>query len=306
MPTLAIATAIAATGHDPDLPPLLAACQALGIPTRALAWDDPTISWRGFDAVLLRSTWDYTRRLPEFLAWCDQIQQHCLLLNPLAVLRWNSDKHYLADLAAMGVPVISSRFVEPDEAALPVLEAWLATQPAGEFVVKPCIGAGAEDAVRYSPGQLFAASNHLAGLLDQQRSALLQPYLASVDLQGETALVYLGGEFSHALRKEARLGQVDHPLPERIALSNASPVQRSLAEHALAAASRLLQLEEPLAYARVDLLEASDGTPRLLELELIEPSLFLDHAGAAAHALARQLAARLAASAAVRTRTACA
>lgn len=304
MPTLVIATAIAATGHDADLPPLVAACQATGLDTRVLAWDDPTIRWHGFDAVLLRSTWDYISQLPEFLAWCTQVQQHTLLLNPLAVVRWNSDKHYLADLAAIGVPVITSQFVEADESALPALQTWLANQPACEFVIKPCVGAGAHDAVRYSPGQLFAASNHLARLLDRQHAALLQPYLESVDLHGETALVYVNGELSHAVRKAARLDGTNTPLPERITACLARPAQVSLAEHALEATSRLLQLEQPLVYARVDMLDDANGTPRLLELELIEPSLFLDHSANAAQVMARQLTVRLAATTAIRTRTA--
>src|SRR3982751_1456682 len=114
MPRLALATAIAATGQDHDLAPLLEACARAGLGADVVAWDDPTVSWNRFDAVLLRSPWDYTERHAEFMAWCERVNRVSMLLNPLHVLRWNTDKHYLAELAATGVPVVPSFFVEPE------------------------------------------------------------------------------------------------------------------------------------------------------------------------------------------------
>src|SRR5688572_26084805 len=104
MKTLALVTAVAATGHDEDLVPLFEACTQAGLHPRIVAWDDSTISWRRFDAALLRSPWDYTERLGEFLDWCKRVQQSTQLLNPLAVVRWNTDKHYLAELESAGMP----------------------------------------------------------------------------------------------------------------------------------------------------------------------------------------------------------
>ena len=109
---IALATAIAAWGHDIDMPPLQAAFARAGVSAEVLAWDDPTVAWSRFDAVLLRSTWDYTQRLPDFLAWCERVAAQTRLLNPPATVRWNTDKHYLADLAARGVPVVPSIFIE--------------------------------------------------------------------------------------------------------------------------------------------------------------------------------------------------
>src|SRR5690606_18362473 len=191
---LALATAIAALSLDEDLAPLQQACVAAGIDAQVLAWDDPTVSWGRFDAVLLRSTWDYMDRLPEFLAWCDRVQSCSRLWNPPDVVRWNTDKRYLGDLAARGLPVIESHFLAPgdDAASLPDLE---------EFVVKPTVGAGSRDAQRYQRGEREKAVAHARRLLDAGRHVLVQPYLHAVDEHGETALLFFEGRFSHAIRK---------------------------------------------------------------------------------------------------------
>ena len=267
MRPLALATAIAAYALDEDLAPLRSACDEGGIDAQVVAWDDPTVSWSRFEAVLLRSTWDYIDRLPEFLAWCDRVGATTRLLNPPDVVRWNTDKHYLADLARAGVPTIESRFLAPgdDPAALP---------PFDEFVVKPAVGAGSRGCRRFTAADRDAAVAHAASLLGAGRHVLVQPYLAAVDDHGEAALVYFGGEFSHAIRKAPLLrrdGTASTALfaPERIGARTPSAAEREVAAAALAALP-----SGPLPYARVDLLPSADG-PRLLELELTEPSLFL-------------------------------
>lgn len=295
MPSLALATAIAAAGLDDDLTPLLDACARAGIQVQARAWDDPTVAWGRFDAVLLRSTWDYTHRLPEFLGWCECISMQTRLINPLHVIAWNTDKHYLADLAAGGIPIVPTRFVEPDAEPLPTLRAFLAEYAdAGEFVVKPAVGAGSSDTQRYAREQEFAAANHLGRLLDAGRSALLQPYLASVDRDGETALMYFDGRFSHAIRKGPLLQRDEGPTPHLFAAETIVPRtpgndEIALAERVLAVATQALGLDAPLNYARVDLIRAHDGKPQLLELELCEPSLFFEHAASSADRFATLL-----------------
>jgi hypothetical protein len=296
MPRLALATAIAAAGSDDDLIPLLDACAAAGLETSIRAWDDPSVTWSRFDVVLLRSTWDYTQRLPEFLQWCERVSSQARLLNPLPVVRWNTDKHYLADLAARGVPVIPSAFVEPEDEPLPALQAFLAAHAnAAEFVVKPAIGAGSRDTQRYAREQEFAAANHIARLLEDGRSALLQPYLASVDEAGETALVYFNGEYSHAIRKGPLL-RLDDAATEALFAAEAITArtpgddERELGEQVLAAATAQLGITAPLPYARVDLIRDADGRPRLLELELCEPSLFFTYAQGSAERFAGLLA----------------
>jgi O-ureido-D-serine cyclo-ligase len=289
MPHIALATAIAAYTLDEDMQPLLAALDAAGVKVEPIAWDDRTVSWSRFDAVLLRSTWDYSQRLPEFLRWCERVDRVTTLLNPLPVVRWNTDKHYLAELERAGVAIVPSTFVEPDENAAEALAAFLVAHPdADNFVVKPAIGAGSRDAQRYSRTQEVAPASHIARLLDANRSVLLQPYLPSVDEHGETALIYLDGTFSHAIRKGALLQLNEDPTralfaAEHITTREAGDDERALADAVLAAIPPIDGVEMPLLYARVDVIRDADGKPCVLELELAEPSLFFDtHPDAAA------------------------
>jgi glutathione synthase/RimK-type ligase-like ATP-grasp enzyme len=279
MPRIALATAIAAFTLDEDMDPLLAACAQAGVGAQRLAWDDPTVSWGRFDAVLLRSTWDYTDRLPEFLAWCERVSAQTRLINPLEVVRWNTDKRYLGELARARVPVIETHYLSladaPDD--FPAFE---------EFVVKPTVGAGSRGARRFISAEREQATAHAAALQAQGREVMVQPYLAQVDSAGETALLFFGGAFSHAIRKGPLLprgGEATRALfaPERIQPREPSDAERAVAEQVLDA----LPFGRPL-YARVDLLPSPEG-PRLLELELTEPSLFFDTApGAAARLVA--------------------
>lgn len=278
---LALATAIAAMSLDEDLAPLLQACLDAGMDAEVRAWDDPTVGWSRYDAVLLRSTWDYMDRLPEFLGWCERVDRASRLWNPPEVVRWNTDKRYLADLAARGVPVIESHFLAPgdDPATLPALE---------EFVVKPTVGAGSRDAQRYVAAEREAAIAHARRLLDAGRHVLVQPYLHAVDTDGETALLYFGGRFSHAIRKAPLLQRGEGPTralfkAEHIQPRTPSDAERALADRTLAALSF-----GPLAYARVDLLPSPEG-PRLLELELTEPSVFLPYSEGAGTRFAEAL-----------------
>jgi len=272
---IALVTAIAAYALDEDLQPLQQALHSAGIEAPILAWDDDTVSWSRFDIALLRSPWDYTNRLAEFLDWAERTSTQTRLLNPLEVVRHNTDKHYLGELAARGLSVVPSRFVEPDDLAAARLDAFLAEfSDAAEFVVKPCVGAGSRDAQRYSRAQVLAARAHVERLQSQRRSVLLQPYLASVDDAGETALMYFNGVFSHAIRKGPLLQRGAGPTralfaPEKITARTPGADELALAEAVLAALPG-----GPLAYARVDLIRGTDGAPCLLELELTEPSLF--------------------------------
>lgn len=297
---LALVTAVPAMALDEDLPPLIAACQAAGIETTIAAWDDPTVSWQRFDAALLRSTWDYVERLPEFLHWCDTVESHTRLLNPAHVVRTNTDKHYLAALHGLGIATVPSQFVEPGEESLPAVKALLAGHPeAAEFVVKPAVGAGSRDAQRYGREQTDAASTHVQRLLAAGRSVLLQPYLASVDDAGETALLYFGGVYSHAIRKGPLLRRGEGPTshlfaPEAITAREPGADERALADRIIAVLPGLFGLEKPLVYARIDLIRSDDGSPRLLELELTEPSLFFAHAAGSDERLARVLNRQLA------------
>jgi O-ureido-D-serine cyclo-ligase len=291
---IALVTAIAAFTLDEDLAPLQHALHAAGIEAPIVAWDDDTVSWARFDAALLRSPWDYTTRLPEFLAWAERTSACTRLLNPLEVVRHNTDTHYLGELAARGLAVVPSTFVEPGDDAAAALAAFLAAQAdAADFVVKPCVGAGSRDAQRYARGQAGAAGAHVDRLLAQSRSVLLQPYLDRVDDAGETALMFFDGAFSHAIRKGPLLQRDEGPTRALFAAETITARVPGDDELGLARAVLDALPGEPLAYARVDLIRAGDGSPCLLELELTEPSLFFAFAEGAAERFAAVLARRL-------------
>ena len=275
-------TARAARGLDEDMPPLTAALAASGATSQIVDWDDGKADWGRFDLVVPRSAWDYAERLPEFLAWAERVDRLTTLVNPLPVVRWNTDKHYLGELARAGAPVVRTWYVEPGEDPGSMLAELLAADACREVVVKPAVGAGSRDARRHARAARAEILAHIEPLLAAGRSVMLQPYLESVDRDGETALMYLDGRFSHAIRKGALLpagAQATAALfaPEEIVPRTATADELAAAEGILGAAPF-----GNLLYARVDLLRDAAGVPRLLELELTEPSLFLTYAPGAA------------------------
>jgi glutathione synthase/RimK-type ligase-like ATP-grasp enzyme len=267
---------------------LVAACARAGLSAEWQVWDDDSVDWSAPDLVVIRSTWDYTGRRSEFLRWADGVRR---LANPAGVVAWSSDKTYLIDLAARGVPVVPTAVVPAGEAIEP---------PVGlDFVVKPSVGAGSMGAGRFSfhdPLALDGARAHATQLHALGRTVIVQPYLEGVDTAGETAMVYFGGTFSHAIRKGAMLPEpMVHPVeegssrahfvPERIEARSPSAAEHRVAERALAA----IPASPPLVYARVDLLPSEDG-PVVTEMELVEPSLFLPYSPGATDRLAAQMA----------------
>lgn len=291
MTAIALVTAAAARNLDEDLGPLDAAMRAAGVAPSIIEWDDEAIDWSAFGLTVLRSTWDYSTRLPEFLRWIDRISPQTTLVNPREVVRWNTDKHYLAQLANAGVPVVPSTFVEPGEDARRALDAFLA-DAGDEFVVKPSVGAGSRDAQRYGREEHLAAIAHATRLLDANRSVLLQPYLARVDAHGETALIFFAGAFSHAIRKGPLLKRGEGPTRALFATEHITPRSPSAEEIAVAGRTLAAMPFGALLYARVDLIHDDDGAPRVLELELTEPSLFFAHAPGSAERFARAIVER--------------
>lgn len=295
---IAVLTAQAARGLDEDEGLLQDTLQGLGAEVRVVAWDDPQVDYRAFDLALLRSTWDYADRLPQFLAWAAHVDECTRLENPLSLVRWNTDKHYLRELAqALPGEVIPSCFLGPGEDPSP-LQSFLAQISTREVVVKPAVGAGSLEVQRHPRGAASILS-HVQRLHDLQRDVLVQPYLERVDQEGETALIFLEGVYSHAIRKGPMLRQGGSALtstapalfvPEVITSRVPGQDERDLAERVLA----LLPVR-PL-YARVDLIRNDEGRPCLLELELCEPSLFLRHHPPAAPRFAASILARMAAS----------
>lgn len=247
-PRIVLAGCARSVSGDGDDAGLVSALRGRGLHAKWLSWDDPDTARA--DLVILRATWDYAERLEEFLAWTTTVPH---LLNAPAVVAWNADKRYLLDLAVRGVPVMPSAVFAPDEPVrLPT---------AAQVVVKPSTGAGSVGAQRYS--DRTAAMAHAAALQAQGRGVLVQPY----DDRVETALLFLGGKPSHAFTKGG-----SHPVES---LTPAEPDFEvwDVGFAALdAAAVQLNVAASDFLYARVDVIGDIDD-PRLLELELIEPSL---------------------------------
>jgi glutathione synthase/RimK-type ligase-like ATP-grasp enzyme len=225
--------------------------------------------------MLVNYCWGYVSRREAFLAWAERTAERSVLVNPLPVLRWNSDKIYLADLAADGVPTVPTRFVKPGEA-------WAV--PAEDYVIKPSVGSGGWWAARYAQSPPEAPDRHVAALHATGQTVLVQPYQRAVDNEGETALVFFGGQFSHAVHKaallEADVGVTD-ALWEREVITpiGASEAHLNVARAAIASVAG--QVGKTV-YARVDVISGDGGSPLVAEVELIEPSLFLPTADTAA------------------------
>ncbi|HLL37511.1 MAG TPA: hypothetical protein VK545_27275 [Streptomyces sp.] len=271
---------------DRDLPELERALREAGADARVVAWDDQDADWSAFDLALIRSTWDYSWRAEEFLEWTRKCQALTRLANPADVVRWNADKRYLGELAAAGVPTVPTRYLAPgDPADLP---------DSHDYVVKPTSGAGARFAARYTPDERDTALRHLERMHAEGFTAMVQPYLPAVDVDGERALQFFGGRLLHASRKGAVLApgtpydarKVAHPSLEPWA---PTPAELAVAERALAAVP---VPSAGLLYARVDLVDGEDGRPVVMELELVEPNLFLGlHPGSVAGVVEAVLAA---------------
>jgi glutathione synthase/RimK-type ligase-like ATP-grasp enzyme len=264
---------------DVDTPLLLSALERAGLHADLCVWDDVTVDWESYDLTVIRSTWDYSPRRLEFLEWAKARPR---LLNPYDVVEYSTDKHYLADLAASGVPIVPTSFCERGET--PIF-------PDVDFVVKPAVGAGSIDADRYRARETERASAHVAALHAKGRSVIIQPYVQTVDLFGEHAMIFIDGEFSHAMAKGAMLNT---PADARDALFRREQMTRDVTEpEALALAEQLLVGRfAKLLYARVDVVAAPSGW-QLMELELVEPSLFLTFEPSAADRLAVAIAGRL-------------
>lgn len=260
---------------------LVAELTRLGVTVEIHPWDEP-LDWSGFGLAVVRTTWDYWARSEEFAAWAERTARLTTLRNPVEVLLWNSHKGYLVELAAAGVPVVPTRLV-PRGASDAERGRVLLAFGDDEVVLKPAVSAGARGALRSLAADRASAA-HLAELTGVG-DALVQPFAESVLARGETSLVFFDGVFSHAVRKIPAAGEY------RIHLHHGGSVQHytpDAAELAVATAA-LAAAPAATSYARVDLVQLPGG-PAVMELELIEPELFLPTAPAAAGRYARVLA----------------
>lgn len=259
---------------DPESHFLRDALFAQSIRSEMAGWDDPTVDWASAALVLIRTPWNYVQHHADFLAWAKRTAAIVPMQNDIGIIEWNIHKRYLVELQAKGVPVIPTMIVPQGTTAPDLSDAG-----EGELVVKPAIDGGARGAMRGAVNQP-ALLRHVIDLA-KARDVLVQPYASAIATQGEVSLVYFGGAYSHAVRKIPASGdyRVQTQHGGRNVDHTPTSAEFAAAEKALAAAPG------KVAYARVDLVDYQ-GAPHLMELELMEPELFLGHDPNAARRLA--------------------
>ncbi|GAC1549170.1 MAG: hypothetical protein NVS3B10_12590 [Polyangiales bacterium] len=275
-PRIHLATCRPLPEPDVDEPSLVEALRARGAEVSVVAWNDPDVDAADADACVIRSTWDYFHDHDRFLAWVERTARVTRLLNPARVIGWNSDKAYLRAMHDAGVPIAPTAWLEAG-APPPRLDALLDERGWDDVVLKPTVSGGSFATLRARRDDLAAADRHLAEHLPR-RGMMVQRYVPSVDGHGERSLVWIDGELTHSIRKSPRfLGQAE-------SVSSALPIddaERATAERVLRATGT-----DDLLYARIDLARDEAGTPMLMELELLEPSLLLRESPAALARLA--------------------
>ncbi|WP_439631264.1 ATP-grasp domain-containing protein [Gemmata sp.] len=263
------------------------ALRRLGLTSERVDWSRPGVAWSRYRCAVFRTTWDYFDRFAEFTSWLDRVARETTLCNPAALVRWNLDKHYLADLAGRGVPVVETRFIE--RGATVKLSEVLAESGWTDAVVKPCVSGAARHTYRLAPATAAGLDPVIERLLAHE-SVMLQPFQRDVTMSGEDSLMVFDGAFTHAVRKTPKAGdfrvQDDHGGTARTHTPTADQVE--LAERAVAAC------RPAPAYGRVDLVRDNRGDLAVMELELIEPELWLRYHPPAADQFAKAIADRLA------------
>ncbi len=292
-PRIALATCASLPSWEHDDRPFHDALRHAGAQLEHPVWDDPAVDWSSFDACLIRTTWDYVPKIDAFTRWVEEVGARTRLWNPAPVVLWNVHKSYLHDLQRLGVPVTPtawlSRGTRVDVAELCATRGWQ------RAFAKPMVGATSKGTLRFdaTAAALPAAQRHVDALL-AAGDAMVQPYLDSVEREGEYSLIVVDGQVTHGVRKipppgdyrvQDDFGATDEPW-------DAGDAERELALRIVRTAEQHCGVDAPLLLARVDFLRDAAGELLLNELELVEPSLFFRHAPAAGEALARALLAR--------------
>ena len=263
-----------------------AALAERGIDVVPAVWSDPSVPWADYEAIIVRSTWDYHLRPSEFSAWVDALERSgCIVWNPCTLLRWNANKRYLADLAARGVPIVPTEWI-PDRSPVALREV-MDARGWHDVVVKPAISAtayGARRVIRASADRDAAAAESDPG----EGEVLVQPFVPEIETAGEWSLMFLGGTFSHAVRKRPVAGD----FRVQSEYGGSAVAERAPAAVIGAAQLVLAAVEGPWLYARIDGVETREGF-LLMELEMLEPLLFLGRDRAAPDRFADALVALL-------------
>lgn len=280
-PRVALATMSELPELAEDDQRLVPALEQRGVSASPAVWEDPAVRWSEFDLTLIRSTWDYHRKIARYLAWAERVANGGRLWNPIEIVRWNSHKSYLDELGQRGLPVLPSENGRPGVR----LESILRRRGWSRAVVKPAVSADADGAFVVGEGDATAQEGRYRAAM-AEGPQLVQPYVGEIDTAGEHSHVYFDGAYSHSVRRPPGL-TIQGLRTSPASGLEPSPIERTIADRAVAGVSPV-----PL-YARVDLVVRRSGPPALMELELIEPSLYLAFHPAAAGRLADGIVRRL-------------
>lgn len=240
-----------------------------GLKIEKVIWNDPQIKWENYDLAILKSPWDYFDLIEEFYAWLEQLRQKNIkLLNPIEIVKWNADKHYLQDIAKAGLKVTQSIFLKMGSQVN--LSDYFQFLNAEKFILKPAVSGGSKNTFKVTAANVQEIESKLQNLLKKE-DFIIQPFLTEIEEVGEWSFLFFGGKYSHALLKKAKPGdfRVQHSHGGTIHPQNPS-------QHLIESAQQYVdQFAKGCLYARVDG-AIVDNDFLLMELELIEPFLFLD------------------------------
>jgi glutathione synthase/RimK-type ligase-like ATP-grasp enzyme len=258
---IAVVTSENAAALSNDDPILLSAIERAGHQAMHWCWDDPQVDWSSIDVALIRSTWDYFQRPDEFQVWLASIEPQTKLLNPPSVLKWNFDKRYLGELARAGVPVVPTEFVgDAEEVQAALARVWHQGHSA---ILKPVVSGG-------SWGLQHLHSGALVELNAEQAPWMVQPFVPEIQSEGELAVIVLGGVVHHGIRKVPQSGD----FRVQAEFGGVNTVEAPSEEAIALALQALAACPGEALYARVDMVRR-EGHLEIMEVELLEPELFL-------------------------------
>lgn len=257
----------AGTSYDEDAE-LLNFLQEKGLDVRKEIWNNPEVNWKQYEYAIIKSPWDYHDHIDQFYSWLEQIKRaEVKLLNPVDIVKWNSDKHYLREIAAAGLNVIPTLFLE--KGTRPDIAGLFLQLKTGRLIIKPCVSAGAKNTLNISSGTLDIYTEKIYEML-QEESFMAQPFMSEI-LEGEWSYLFFNGKFSHSLLKTPGKGDFRVQHYHGGTIRKTDPAEEQIAE----AGRYVEQFAKNTLYARVDGV-MREGRLYLMELELIEPYLFLD------------------------------
>ena len=247
---------------------LLAFLSNKGLNIERVIWTDAAVRWEAYDLLLIKAPWDYHEKITQFYQWLNRVAAlNIPMLNPQHIIKWNSDKHYLKEMIDAGFSVIPSAIIENGAPAR--LAPFFQQFNTGQLIIKPCISAGAKETFTVTPGNMQEVQQRLTGLLEKE-AFIVQPFVKEIETEGEWSFIFFNGQFSHCVVKRPRSG--DFRVQPMYGGTTHTTIPNPL--HVQEAAAFVQHFAKGCLYARVDGVMIN-GVFTLMELELIEPYLFL-------------------------------